>query len=46
MELHIAGGTKYKGLALDVHSRATAPETVSLAGEIPRQAPEHPGGHL
>lgn len=34
MELHIAGGTKYKGLALDVHSRATAPETVSLAKEI------------
>lgn len=34
VELHVAGGTTYKGLALDVHSRATAPVTVSLAKEI------------
>ncbi len=34
VELHVAGGMKYKDLALDVHSRASAPETVSLAKEI------------
>jgi uncharacterized protein (UPF0276 family) len=34
MELHIAGGTTHKGLALDVHSRTAAPETVSLAKNI------------
>jgi uncharacterized protein len=34
MELHIAGGTTHKGLALDVHSRTVAPETVLLAKDI------------
>jgi uncharacterized protein (UPF0276 family) len=34
MELHIAGGTTHKGLALDVHSRVAAAETVELANDV------------
>jgi len=33
-EVHIAGGVKYRGMQLDVHSRRTQPETVQLAQHV------------
>lgn len=39
MELHIAGGTTYKSLAVDVHSRPAAAETVTLAKDILARQP-------
>jgi uncharacterized protein len=33
-ELHLAGGTSYGGMQLDVHSRVTAASTVALAANV------------
>jgi uncharacterized protein len=37
-ELHLAGGTSYAGLQLDVHSRVTAASTVTLARHVMERA--------
>jgi uncharacterized protein len=34
VEVHVAGGTSYRGLALDVHSRVPEQATLELAGEV------------
>jgi len=39
-ELHLAGGTSYAGLQLDVHSRVTAASTVALAAYVMERAPQ------
>jgi uncharacterized protein len=38
-ELHVAGGVRYKGACLDIHSSITGPSTLALAVEILRRAP-------
>lgn len=38
-EVHIANGVEHRGLLLDVHSRRTRPETLDLADEVLRRAP-------
>jgi uncharacterized protein len=38
-EVHVAGGTKYKGLALDVHSRVPSSETTTLAAALVESMP-------
>ena len=38
-ELHVAGGVRYKGFQLDVHSRATPDSTLNLALDIMASAP-------
>ena len=37
-EIHIANGIVHRGLMLDVHSRRTRPETLSIADEVLRRA--------
>jgi uncharacterized protein (UPF0276 family) len=37
-EIHIANGIVHRGLMLDVHSRATRPETLSIADQVLRRA--------
>ena len=38
-ELHVAGGTRYQGFQLDIHSDIASDETLALAGEIIQRAP-------
>jgi len=37
-EVHLAGGVRYKGARLDIHSSVTEPETLALAVDIARRA--------
>jgi len=39
-EIHLAGGTAFGGLQVDVHSRVTAPSTVALAADVMSRAPQ------
>jgi uncharacterized protein (UPF0276 family) len=37
-EVHVANGVELRGMMLDVHSRRTRPETLTLADEVLRRA--------